>query len=73
MDCHQRQRVRHQEWIRAAVPRCWNCGGRLEPSATAYEGHLRHRTGKAEHTGRGRTPGAAGEAADQFKEGGDLS
>jgi NAD-dependent SIR2 family protein deacetylase len=66
VDCHQRQRVRHLEWVRAAAPRCRNCGGRLEPSAVAYEEHLQRRMSTAER----RTPGGT---ADQSAEGGDLS
>ena len=40
VDCHTRRVVRHLEWLRAAVPRCHACGGRLEPAAAAYAEHI---------------------------------
>jgi hypothetical protein len=32
IDCHHEQRVVAKEWLKAAQPRCRNCGGRLEES-----------------------------------------
>ena len=42
VDCGTRRQVRHREWIHATQPRCFNCGGRIEPSGPAYEQHLVH-------------------------------
>lgn len=32
IDCRHEQRVAAKEWLKAAQPRCRNCGGRLEES-----------------------------------------
>jgi len=42
LDCGERRRVYHREWIRAASPRCRGCGGRLEPSKQASKEHVKH-------------------------------
>jgi len=42
VECGVRRAVEHKEWIRAAQPRCFACGGRLEPSLSAHEEHVAH-------------------------------
>ena len=47
LNCGEKSKVRHREWIRASRPRCPGCGGPVEPSKAAYEEHVDH-----EDTGR---------------------
>jgi len=42
VDCGARRKVRKKEWIRSAQPRCYACGGRVEPSAQAAVEHIYH-------------------------------
>jgi ribosomal protein S27E len=42
VDCGERRRVYHREWIRASSPRCLGCGGRVEPSDRAGKEHVKH-------------------------------
>jgi thioredoxin reductase len=35
LDCGERRLVSHKEWIRASRPRCFACGGTVEPSSQA--------------------------------------
>ena len=42
LDCGERRRVYHKEWIRASSPRCLGCGGRVEPSVRASKEHVKH-------------------------------
>ncbi len=52
LDCKARRKVRHHEWIRAARPRCYTCGGSLEPSAMASGEHVAHGDVKREQKER---------------------
>jgi uncharacterized protein with PIN domain len=42
VDCGEARMVKHNEWIRASRPRCYGCGGSLEPSDTAADEHVDH-------------------------------
>ena len=42
VNCGKRRRVNHRKWNRAAVPRCFTCGGRVEPSNQATAEHIAH-------------------------------
>ena len=39
-DCGVRRIVKHREWIRAASPRCYACGGRLLESMASHDEHV---------------------------------
>ena len=41
-DCGLGRRVRKREWIRAAQPRCYACGGALEQSQASHDEHTEH-------------------------------
>jgi len=45
VDCGSRRQVVHKEWIRAARPRCFACGGLVEPSDQAKDEHAEHHDG----------------------------
>ena len=47
IDCGTRRKVEHREWIRAARPRCYACGGPVEVSNQAAGEHI-----ESEHTAR---------------------
>lgn len=48
VDCGEYRKVAHQEWNKAAVPRCCGCGGRLEPSKATRREHAFHASRKQE-------------------------
>lgn len=58
LDCGAKRQVSSKEWIRAARPRCYDCGGPVEPSESARERYLLHTTaqsnGRPVGKGRGR-------------------
>jgi hypothetical protein len=39
LDCNERRMVTKKEWLRASRPRCYRCGGPVEPSAKAADEH----------------------------------
>lgn len=49
VDCGSRRQVKHKEWIRASQPRCYACGGRVEPSDDAKDEHAEHHDASREN------------------------
>lgn len=60
-DCGKQRKVKHKEWIRAAAPRCYDCGGGLDPSEPAQEEHAGHHdeVKQRELDGRQKSSGAS--------------